>query len=205
MLSITCIMFIWWYIYSIWQCSFYLWIASPLPTTCTASVSLVLRTYIEIRFCNSSILYIDYPCSLQKNHVRLMIANNHKTINFHVYDIILKSTYSDLIKPMIIETSHNFQLSLTVVVNFPRNIIIMTWMIKKRTRYKSMEIMPFFYRALQQSPENKAGSCKFTWRTRVIPTIPMNKRFLVTPLNTFISSGLRALNSLNICSDMIFC
>lgn len=55
-----------------------------------------------------------------------MLANNHKTINFHVYNIILKSTYSDLIKPMIIETSHNFQLSLTVVVNFPRNIIIMT-------------------------------------------------------------------------------
>lgn len=31
-----------------------------------------------------------------------------------------------LINPIAIETSHNFQLSLTVVVNFPRNIIIMT-------------------------------------------------------------------------------
>lgn len=37
-----------------------------------------------------------------------------------------------------------------------------------------------------------------TWRTKVTPTIPIKRRFFVTPLKTLISSGFRALNSLNI-------
>lgn len=40
------------------------------------------------------------------------------------------------------------------------------------------------------------NSTMITWRTRVMTIIPMKRRFLITPLKMFFSSGFRALNSL---------
>lgn len=79
-------------------------------------------------------------------------------------------------------------LSLTVVKKLPRNIIIRIcgqwWIMCEKKRNEILYDFNSWFLV--------------TWRINVIPTIPTNRWFLVTPLNTLTSSGFLALNSLNI-------
>lgn len=47
---------------------------------------------------------------------------------------MLRLSYTNLIKPMARETSHNFQLRRTVEVNFPRKKIMITWRIHMKSK-----------------------------------------------------------------------
>lgn len=62
-------------------------------------------------------------------------------------------------------------------------------------------IKPLSYDNWHKNQHRDRGRLMFTWKTRVNPTIPMKRWFFVTPLNMLISSGFRALNSLNNCSS----
>lgn len=99
---------------------------------------------------------------------------------------------TNLIKPIAIDTSQNFQLSLTVEVNFPRNMIIITWEKGKCVKIDNK------MRDVKYKSHNSKRRERITWSTRVKVIINTNKWFLWTPLKTLISSGFRALNSLNI-------
>ena len=55
-----------------------------------------------------------------------------------------------------------------------------------------------FQRKTKRNQQQREAE-QLTWSKSVIPIIPMKRWLLVTPLKTFISSGFRALNSLNNC------
>lgn len=97
----------------------------------------------------------------------------------------LDSAY--LTRPIATETNHSLQPSLTILKNFPRN-----WIISICQRREQL------YNHGQRWYQWRESISSVTWNTVVIPIIPMNRWFFVTPLKTFFSSGFRALNSLKI-------
>jgi len=96
------------------------------------------------------------------------------------------SIHAYLTAPIAIDSNHSLQLILAVSKNFPRNSII-----KICQRVLILD-------NCRSSNNVKAFKQHVTWSTVVAPTMAIKRWLFVTPLKTFFSSGLRALNSLKI-------
>lgn len=95
---------------------------------------------------------------------------------------------------MATHISHCFQFSFVVEANFPRNSTMITWQTENKT-------FILFTCGKNTRIRFRWWTRFFTWRTRVMTIIPMKRRFLITPLKMFFSSGFRALNSLKACCN----
>jgi hypothetical protein len=108
------------------------------------------------------------------------------------------SLCAHLTAPIATDNSHSFQLSLTVLKNFPRNTIIKICEIRWCSETQLSRLARWNDDASSKHVCIQIACYTVTWSTVVIPTIPMKRWLLVTPLKTFFSSGSRALNSLKI-------
>lgn len=96
------------------------------------------------------------------------------------------------------DTNHSCQLSLTVVVNLPRNSMISTctYIIQE---WANAIAKPRSLHVAYRTAQELLLRPFFTWSTTVMAIMAMKRRFPAIPLKIFSSSGFRALNSLNTC------